>query len=139
MKLTVQISALPDRNTATGSVNGRSLVIDRCLDGVRGGDGVTCGELLCLAVGAGYADELLREAEWRQIRIDRAHVTVEAEAENGGRRTNHLAVSVRVETNADEPAIMELLEHTDRVSDVLKALRLGTPVRLTGAEVFVKR
>ena len=69
----------------------------------------------------------------RGIRVDRAHVIVEAETENGGRKPGHLAVSVRVETNADEPAIMELIEHTDRVSEVLKSLRLGTPVRLADA------
>ena len=87
MKLTVQISALPDSNTSTGLVNGRSLAIDRCMNGGRSGEGATYGELLCLAVGGGYADELLREAERRRIRIDRAHISVEAEAENGGRKT----------------------------------------------------
>jgi hypothetical protein len=139
MKLTVQISALPDRSTFTGCVNGRSLAIDRCMNGARSGDGATYRELLCLAVGAGYADELLREAEHRGIRVDRAHVVVEAETETGGRKPGHLAVSVRVETNADEPAIMELIEHTDRVSEVLKSLRLGTPVRLADAQRLAKR
>ena len=134
MKLTVHISALSDGHTFTGGVNGRSLAIDRCSNGGRSGDGATSGELLCLAVGAGYADELLLEAERRGIRVDRAHVTVEAETQSGGRRTSDLAVSVRVETSADEPAIMELIEHTDRVSDVLKSLRLGTPVRLADAQ-----
>ena len=42
---------------------------------------------------------------------------------------------MRVETNADEHLIMELIEHTDRVSEVLKSLRLGTAVRLADASV----
>jgi len=139
MKLTVHLTALPDSNTSTGRVNGRSLAIDRCMNGGRSGEGATYGELLCLAVAGGYADELLQEAERCGIRIDRLHISVEAEAENGGRKAGNLAISVRVETNADEHVIMDLIEHTDRVSEVLKSLRLGTSVRLADAELVPKR
>ena len=139
MKLTVHISAPHDHNTAIGWVNGRNLTIDRATNTGRAGEGVTSGELLCLAIGSGYADDLLLEAEQRAIRIDRVHVTVEAESRYGGRATRNLALSVRVEADGDEPTIMELIEHTDRTSSSLKLLRLGAPVRLVDAQLLTRR
>ena len=36
-----------------------------------------------------------------------------------------VTVSVRVEADADEPAILDLVEHTDRIADVANSLRLS--------------
>jgi hypothetical protein len=139
MKLTVQISARHDAATATGWVNGRSLTVDRTRAAGRAGEGPNHNELLCLALAAGYTDELLEEAERRSIVVERARVTVEAETGHGGRTTRNLALAVRLETDEHEPAVMELIEHTDRVSEVLKVIRLGTPVRLADVQLLAKR
>jgi hypothetical protein len=37
---------------------------------------------------------------------------------------------VRVEADADEAAVRELIAHTDSVAEIQNTLRLGTPVRL---------
>jgi hypothetical protein len=139
MKLIVQISAQHDAATSTGWVNGRSLTIDRTRAAGRAGECPSHNELLCLALAAGYADELLEEAERRGIVVERAHVTVEAETGHSGRTTRNLALAVRLETDENEPAVMELIEHTDRVSEVLKVIRLGTPVRLADVQLLANR
>jgi uncharacterized OsmC-like protein len=138
MKVTVQISAPHQNGTAVGRVNGRHVTIDRTTNRGRSGEGLTSGELFCLALGSGYADELFQEAEHRQIRIDRVHVSVEAESGLRGTTPRNMALSVRVEASADEPTVMELIEHTDRTSNVLKLLRLGTSVRVADAELLTK-
>jgi hypothetical protein len=138
MKLTVHIAAVQGAGTSTGWENGRSLTLDRGLAGGRSGEGVSAVELLCLAAGTGYADELLQEAARRHLRVERAHVTVEADTRAGG-KTRSIAIAVRAEAAADEPTIMDLVEHTDRVCDVLTVLRVGTPVRLADVELLARR
>ncbi len=49
-----------------------------------------------------------------------------------------VTVSVRVEADADEPAILDLVEHTDRIADVANSLRLSTPVRITDLYVMAR-
>jgi hypothetical protein len=40
-------------------------------------------------------------------------------------RAQHVILSVRIEADADEPTLMELVERADRASEVANALRLG--------------
>jgi hypothetical protein len=44
-----------------------------------------------------------------------------------------------VEADADEPMIIELVEHADRASEVANALRFGVSVRVAGASVKARR
>jgi uncharacterized OsmC-like protein len=134
MKLTAQVTAHHGNASCAGSVNGRRIAIDRHAPGGRSGDGMTFGELLCLAAGAGYVDALLREAGRREIHIDRAHVTVEGDAQ----RLKDLTITLRVETDGDEATTMEVIEHADRVSEALKLLRLGAVVRLADVHVLTR-
>ena len=46
---------------------------------------------------------------------------------------------MRVEADADEETIAELVEHADRVAKIPNLLRLGTSVRLTDAHVIARR
>jgi uncharacterized OsmC-like protein len=121
---------------ATGWANTRSITIDGRPDGPGLNIGFNGTELLCLAVGACYTNELFCEAERRGIRIRSVHVDVTAEA--GGCEARDLTVSMRVEADAREASVADLIEHTDKVASIPNLLRLGTSVRLTDAHVVVR-
>ena len=125
MTLKVRVSASHDSRAA--------LTIDRSA-----GAGATFNprELLCLAVGGCYVDDLFLEADKRGIALRSVHVDVEAEWSGQPARARDVTLVVRVEANADERTLMDLAEHTDRVTLIPNLLRLGTSVRVTDARVI---
>jgi putative redox protein len=59
-------------------------------------------------------------------------VQVVVEADWGGEpvRAQHVTLAPRVEAEAHEAAILDLIASADRVAEIPNSLRLGTPVRL---------
>ncbi len=49
-------------------------------------------------------------------------------------RAQNVTFSVRVEANASERQILDLIQHTDKVAEVHHSLRMGTEVSLAPAE-----
>ena len=132
MKANIHLRTVPDTKTAIGWTNGRSVVVDRSSETALS-LGFNSAELLCLAVGACYTNEVFLEAERRAVRLRSVHVDVSADGDCPA--AHHLTASMRIEADADENTIAELVEHADRVAKIPNLLRLGTSVRLTDAHL----
>ena len=115
------------------------MTIDRAKDSGGLGLGFNGGELLLLAIGGCYSNDIFREAAKRGLPID--HVQVEVGADWGGDpvRAQNVGFSVVVEGDATEQEILELIRHTDRVAEIPNSLRLGAEVNLTGAKAVAKK
>jgi uncharacterized OsmC-like protein len=95
-----------------------------------GGSSVTGGELLFLALATCFCNDIYREAAPRGITVRSVNVEVEGDFEAAGKPASNIVYRVRVEADADEAAVRELIAHTDSVAEIQNTLRLGTPVRL---------
>jgi uncharacterized OsmC-like protein len=94
-----------------------------------GGSSVSGGELLFLALATCYCNDLYREAAKRRIAINSVEVEVDGDFEAEGKPASNIAYRARVNANADENMIRELLLHTDTVVEIQNTLRFGTPVK----------
>ena len=135
MKANIHIRTMADTNTAIGWTNGRSIVVDRSSE-TSLSLGFNSAELLCLAVGACYTNEVFLEAGRRAVNLRSVHVDVSADGDWPA--AQHLTASMRIEADVDQETIADLVEHADRVAKIPNLLRLGTSVRLTDAHVVRK-
>ena len=130
----VQVRTIHNGSAALGWTGSHAVAIDRTEAGGGLGIGFSGGDLLLLAIGGCYCNDVYREAA--KLGIVVRSVSVEVGADWGGDpvRAQNVTLSARVEAEASETRIRELLEHTDRVAEIPNTLRLGTPVRLTTLE-----
>ena len=136
MKANIHIRTVPDTSTAIGWTNGRSVVVDSGSE-TSLSLGFNSVELLCLAVGACYTNEVFLEAGRRAVRVRSVHVDVSVDGDSPS--APHLTASMRIEADADEETIADLVEHADRVAKIPNLLRLGTSVRLTDAHLVGRK
>jgi organic hydroperoxide reductase OsmC/OhrA len=132
----VSVRTLHDAPTAVGWSGHRTLTIDRPEEAGGMGLGYSGGELLLLALGACYTNDIFRDARQRGIAV-RA-VAVEVQGDWGGDpvRAQNVTYSARVEADAPEAAIRDLITHTDRVAEIHNSLRMGTDVTLSGVRAI---
>jgi uncharacterized OsmC-like protein len=134
--MSVHIRTVTGRGTSLAWTNGRSVTIDA---GEGAGElriGFDADELLALAVGASVVRSLLREARRRGIRVTEVAVDVSTEAAGDDTREPGEVISVTVAADADENAVVEMIEHADRTAPISNRLRFGSSVRLTQASVI---
>ncbi len=98
--------------------------------------GFNGGELLLLAIGGCYCNDIFREAAKRSMVIKSVQVDVEADWGGEPVRAQNVTLATRIEAEASEKEILELIEYTDRIAEIPNSLRLGTPVTLTGAQAI---
>ncbi len=98
------------------------------------GLGYNGGELLFLAIGACYTNDIFREASKRGINVKSVQVDVEGGWGGDPMRAQNVVFSAKVEAEASENEIMELIQQTDRVAEIHNSLRMGTQVTLTNAK-----
>jgi organic hydroperoxide reductase OsmC/OhrA len=100
------------------------------------GLGYSGGDLLLLALGACYTNDIFREAAKRKI--DVCSVAVDIQGDWGGDpiRAQNVAYSVTVEAHGPEKEIQELIAHTDRVAEIHNSLRMGTEVTLAKGQAI---
>ena len=92
--------------------------------------GFNGGELLLLAIGGCYSNDIYREAALRKIEVHSVQVRVTAEWGGSPIRAQDLTFTATVEANATEQEILDLIRHTDQVAEIPNSLRLGTEVKL---------
>ena len=92
-------------------------------------------QLLGIAVAGCYANTLLAEAADRGVRVGDLGVTVEIEWAEHPLRTRNVTIHVAIAADADEPTMMELVEHADRISAVANSVRLEVPVHVADLKV----
>jgi putative redox protein len=134
----VLIRTLPDTSVAIGAAGGRTVTIDRAKESGGEGLGFNGGELLLLAIGGCYSNDVYREAAKRGIVVHSVSVRVSADWGGNPVRAQNVSFSVKVEADASEPDILELIRHTDRIAEIPNSLRLGTAVTLGEIEAVAK-
>jgi organic hydroperoxide reductase OsmC/OhrA len=126
----INVRTVHGASTAVGWSGGRALTIDRATEAGGLGLGYNGGELLLLAIGACYTNDLYREAAKRGLSI--RSVSLEVRCQWGGDPVRAQGVTYSPAVEADAPAVEidALIAHTDRVAEVHNSLRLGTQVTL---------
>ena len=112
----------------------RTVTIDRAQAAGGLGIGFNGGELLLLAIGACYTNDLYREAARTGMVLKSVRVDVDGDWGGDPVRAQNVTYSVKVEANAGEKEILNLIEHTDRIAEIHNSLRMGTKVSLARAE-----
>ena len=95
-----------------------------------GGSTVSGGELLFLALATCYCNDIYREAAKRDITVESVEVEVTGDFEAEGKPGSNIVYRAKVNANASEEEIRELLRHTDTAAEIQNTLRVGTPVKL---------
>jgi uncharacterized OsmC-like protein len=130
METRAEIRTVDGCTTAVGWTGPRTLTIDRPEAAGGGGRGYSGGELLALAVGACYTNDIFREATKRGVRVERARVTVTIAWTADLARAEAIAYSVELAGPATEQELLALCDHTDGVAEIHNTLRVGTRVEL---------
>ena len=131
---TVHIRSAHEGSFSVGWTGRHSLVIDRVPDEGGQGMGFSGGQLLLLALGSSYANEVFCEADRRDLEVLGVRVVVECDWEGTPARATNVRYSTRVEAEAPEDEIMDLIHHVNEVADVHNTLRGGVEVELVDAE-----
>jgi uncharacterized OsmC-like protein len=130
----IHVRTIEGASAAVGWSGPRTVTIDRS-ESVGGlGIGFNGGELLLLALGACYTNDLYREAAKRDMTLKSVRVDVDGDWGGDPVRAQNVTFSVKVEGKASEKEIRELIEYTDRVAEIHNSLRMGTKVDLTKVE-----
>jgi putative redox protein len=133
----VRVRTVQDSCVAVGWTGHRTLTIDRTEEAGGMGLGFNGGELLLLAIGGCYCNDIFREAARRGMVIKSVQVDVEADWAGEPVRAQDVTFATRIEAEASEEEILELIEYTDRIAEIPNSLRLGTPVTLRDAQAIV--
>ena len=134
--MTVHVRSAHEGTFSVGWSGTHSLVIDRGPDDGGQGMGFNGGQLLLLSLGACYANDVFREAASRGLTVLGVRVVVECDWVGDHPRAEHVRYSTRVEAEAPEDEIMELIRHVDEVAEVHNTLRAGSMIELVDAEAI---
>ncbi len=124
---------------AVGSSGPRTVTIDRPKESGGLGLGFNGGELLLLAIGGCYSNDVFREAAQRGIVVSDVRVNVSADWAGDPVRAQNVCFTVEVQADATEAEISELIQHVDRVAEIPNSLRLGTEVKLASFKAIASR
>lgn len=127
---TVEIRTITNSSLAVGSSGPRTVTIDRTKEAGGMGLGFNGGELLLLAIGGCYSNDVFREAAKQGIEVRSVQVTVSADWGGDPIRAQNVTYSVCVDADASQEVVRELIRHTDRIAEIPNSLRYGTEVKL---------
>jgi putative redox protein len=122
----IEIRTLTDTALAVGSSGPRTVTIDRPKEAGGLGLGFNGGELLLLAIGGCYSNDVYREAAKQGIKVHSVQVKVTADWGGDPVRAQNVQFTVSIEADTNEKEIEDLIQHTDRVAEIPNSLRLGT-------------
>ena len=134
MKITAKVENSLNRHQVTLQTNDHvhSITIPPKPTGY--GSSANGGELLFLALATCYCNDIYREAAKRNIKIDRVEVSVEGEFGSEGEPAKSVTYRAKIDAQASEAEIRELMQYTDTVAEIQNTLRMGTPVVLADIE-----
>jgi putative redox protein len=147
---TVHIRTVQNACVAIGWAGHRTLTIDRETQAGGMGLGFNGGDLLLLAIGGCYCNDLFREAAKLGKVMKSVQVDVEADWGGDPIRAQHVTFAARIEAEASEADILALIEHTDNATytHLLNVKRVAFPIpsrrrpvlrRLKELHVIIKR
>ena len=132
--MTVHVRSAHEGSFSVGWSGQHSLVIDRGPDDGGQGMGFNGGQLLLLALGSCYANDVFREADKRGMTVMGVRVVVQCEWGGEPARAQNIRYSTRVEADATDDEIIELIRHVDEIAEVHNTLRAGGAIELVDAE-----
>lgn len=94
------------------------------------GSSVNGGEFLCLALATCFCNDIYREAGKKNIAISKVSVEVSGEFAAEGEPGYDIVYSAKLEGDASEKELADLIKHTDKVSEIQNTLRAGVNVKL---------
>lgn len=83
-----------------------------------------------LALATCYCNDIFREASALGIEVKEVEVEASGEFEAAGQAASSIEYRAKVEANASEAAVEELIQRTDSVAEVHLTVRRGLDVRL---------
>lgn len=100
------------------------------------GSGANGGELLFLALAACYCNDIYREAGKQGIKVESVEVEVKGDLDSESSPASNIVYSAVVEAKAKRDIIIELMNLTDKVTEIQNTLRTGVSVTLASAEAI---
>lgn len=100
------------------------------------GSSANGGELLFLSLAACYCNDIYREAGRQGIEIESVEVEVKGELDYDNLTESNILYSASVKAKAKRDVIVELINLTDKVTEIHKTLRTGVPVTLVNAKAI---
>lgn len=94
------------------------------------GSSVNGGELLLLALATCFCNDIYREAGKQNIEISNVNIEVIADFGAEGESGKNFNYRVKVDSNASDETIRQLIQHTDKVAEIHNTLRKGVNVNL---------
>jgi organic hydroperoxide reductase OsmC/OhrA len=136
IQTSIRVRTVQDACVAVGWAGQRTLTVDRPEQAGGMGLGFNGGELLLLAIGGCYCNDIFREAAKLGMVIKSVQVDVRADWGGEPVRAQNVTYSTRIEAEASEADILALIEQTDQVAEIPNSLRLGTPVILAETQAI---
>ena len=95
-----------------------------------GGSSVTGGELLFLALATCFCNDIYREGAKRGITVHNVEVEVDGDFEAERQPASNIVYRVKINADASEKELQELILYVDSIAEIQNTLRVGTPVTL---------
>ena len=129
--MTVRLRSIPDTEAAMGWAEGHTIVVDRA-EGKAGGMGLgfNGGELLGLAIGGCFCNDLRYVAHEKGVRLSTIEVDVTVTFE--GDPLIATRATMRVAAAADHGDVASVIARAKEISAVSNSLKRGVPVEILG-------
>jgi organic hydroperoxide reductase OsmC/OhrA len=133
--MTVHFRSIPDTEASVGWAGAHAIVVDRP-DGTAGGKGLgfNGGQLLALAIGGCFCNDLRYVAHEMGIRLDSVQVEVAVTFGGAPLLATHATMRVAVTSSDDGADIAGLLRRAEESSTVSNSIRHGLTVETIAAE-----
>jgi uncharacterized OsmC-like protein len=130
MKIAARVSNTVSAHTLEVETDGRKQSIAIAPKSAGRGSSVNGGELLFAALATCFCNDLYREAAKRGIEVQDMHVEVRGTFGNPGEPAHNITYRVRVDADARQETIDDLICTTDTLTEIQNTLRAGCAVRL---------
>lgn len=132
----VHLKTIHNSSAAVGWAGPRTVVVDRTPREGGLGIGFNGGELLLMAIGASYCNDLYRYAIDFEVTLEHVEIIVNGDWSGDPLHAQNVRYDVKVQSPASREKIEALLRHTDQHAGVPHSLRTGIAVKLNAYDVI---
>ena len=135
MKISARVENSKGKNhiTLTTNDDSHSITIPPMPTGF--GSSANGGELLFLSLATCYCNDIYREAEKRNIKVEKVEVEVSGGFGTEGEPARNVTYRAKIQAKGSKKEIEALAQDTDKVAEIQNTLRFLTPVTLSGIEI----
>ncbi len=135
MNIHARVENSEGQHHVTLTTNDKSHSIDIPPKSTGFGSSANGGELLFLALATCYCNDVYREAQKRNIVVEKVEVEVSGDFGAEGEPAKEITYHAQIRAKGSEEELRALMEYTDTVAEIQNTLRIGRPVTLTRVEV----